>query len=137
LRENAPVLIDREEVVLVLPIAPEYLRLARMTAAGIASRFGFTYDDVEDLRIAVDELCFVLCGTEGRTGSLVLTYSVDDDGALAIEGMARLSAGQALDAPSELSEQILAAVVDDHTVTLDDEVPRFALRKRPTTIRKA
>ena len=37
---------------------PEYLRLVRLTAAGLASRLGFTFDEVEDLRIAVDELCF-------------------------------------------------------------------------------
>ena len=64
----------RDEVQLVVPAAPEYLRLARMTAAGLASRLGFTYDDVEDLRIAVDELCFVLVGTAGRPGTIALTF---------------------------------------------------------------
>ena len=50
------------DVRLVVPAAPEYLRLVRLTAAGLASRLGFTFDEVEDLRIAVDELCFHLLG---------------------------------------------------------------------------
>jgi hypothetical protein len=123
----------RDEVVLVVPAAPEYLRLARMTAAGLASRIGFTYDDVEDLRIAVDELCFVLVGS-GRTGSIALTYCIENN-ALTIEGVGRFTTHSdpvtsPLDGPNELSEQILAAVVDEHTVTLDGDSPRFLLRKK-------
>ena len=118
----------RDEVQLVVPAAPEYLRLARMTAAGLASRLGFTYDDVEDLRIAVDELCFVLVGTGGRAGSIALTYCVDES-ALSIEGVGHFPPSEAVEAPSELSQQILAAVVDEHEVALDG-TPRFWLRKR-------
>src|ERR1051325_8351220 len=118
----------RDEVQLVVPAAPEYLRLARMTAAGLASRLGFTYDDVEDLRIAVDELCFVLVGTGGRAGALSLTHCVGGD-ALTIEGIGHFPPSEAVEAPSELSQQILAAVVDEHDVSLQ-ETPRFWLRKR-------
>src|SRR3989475_12707102 len=75
---------DGGEVRLVVPAVPEYLRLVRLTAAGLASRMGFTFDEVEDLRIAVDELCFHLLGdvdddpaAEPRT--MDLTYSAGDD----------------------------------------------------------
>ena len=71
------------DVRLVVPAAPEYLRLVRLTAAGLASRLGFTFDEVEDLRIAVDELCFHLLGGVGdRNGggrTMDLTYSADTD----------------------------------------------------------
>jgi hypothetical protein len=124
---TTPVL-QREDVHLVVPASPEYLRLARMTAAGLASRLGFTYDDVEDLRIAVDELCFVLVGTAGRPGSIALTYRIEGR-TLTIEGEGRFETGAG--APpglSELSRQILAAVVDEHDVSLDG-TPRFWLQK--------
>src|SRR2546425_981063 len=47
-----------DEVRLAVPATPEFVRLARVTAAGLASRLGFTFDDVDDLRLAIDELCF-------------------------------------------------------------------------------
>ena len=62
------------DVRLVVPAAPEYLRLVRLTAAGLASRLGFTFDEVEDLRIAVDELCFHLLGDgDGDGGTATAT----------------------------------------------------------------
>ena len=46
---------------------PEFLRLARVTAAGLAGRLGFSFDEVEDLRLAIDELCFGLTGPIGSS----------------------------------------------------------------------
>src|SRR5438105_4409823 len=68
------------EVRLLVPAMPEFIRLARLAAAALASRKGFTYDEVEDLRIAIDELCFTLVGTAGRDGVLVLQYSMLPEG---------------------------------------------------------
>lgn len=121
------------DVRLVVPAAPEYLRLVRLTAAGLASRLGFTFDEVEDLRIAVDELCFHLLGDgdngavpdEDRTMDLV--YSAGSD-SITITGRTGLSG--AIPEPSELSEQILDALVDEHEVTGQDGMITFRLKKQ-------
>ncbi len=55
------------EVLLRLPGEPAFLRVARVTASGLASRMGFSMDEVDDLRLAVDELCRPLVVTE-QTG---------------------------------------------------------------------
>jgi serine/threonine-protein kinase RsbW len=107
------------DVRLVVPAAPEYLRLVRLTAAGMASRLGFTFDEVEDLRIAVDELCFHLLGEDDVIRSddertMDLVYSADTD-SITITGRTALSG--AVPQQSELSEQILDALVDEHEVT--------------------
>jgi serine/threonine-protein kinase RsbW len=123
------------DVRLVVPAAPEYLRLVRLTAAGLASRLGFTFDEVEDLRIAVDELCFHLLGgvdddpsDEPRT--MDLTYSAGPD-SITITGRAGPTGptGAAAE-PSELSEQILDALVDEHEVSSDDGLITFRLKKQ-------
>jgi serine/threonine-protein kinase RsbW len=118
-----------EEVRLTMPAVPGLLRVARLTAAGLANRVGFTYDEIEDVKIAVDELCFVLVGSKGRDGTLELTYLLDGDG-LVIEGVGRFSDVPDQLAPSELSSQILKAVVDDHEVGRSGDEVRFHLRKR-------
>jgi anti-sigma regulatory factor (Ser/Thr protein kinase) len=60
-RNDEPIaFVDRVE--LALPARPELLFLARMTAAAVASRADFGYDRIEDLRLALDELCLTLLG---------------------------------------------------------------------------
>lgn len=43
-----------------MPATSAYLAVLRTTAAGLAARLGFILDDVEDLRIAIDEACSML-----------------------------------------------------------------------------
>ena len=118
------------EVRLEVPAAPEFLRISRIMAAGVASRVGFTLDEVEDLRIAIDELCFALVGGRGRSGTIRIRYLLDTD-ELAVEGAGRFTDGLGNDPVlSALSNQILAAVVDECELSAGDEGPTFRLVKR-------
>jgi len=121
------------DVRLVVPAAPEYLRLVRLTAAGLASRLGFTFDEVEDLRIAVDELCFHLLGDaddvddSGEPRTMDLVYSAGQD-FIAITG--QTSRAGDVPEPSDLSEQILDALVDEHEVSGSNGTISFRLKKQ-------
>ncbi len=121
------------EVRLEVPASPEFLRVARMMAAGVASRLGFTLEEVDDLRIAIDELCFSLVGRNGRAGTISLRYLMDVD-ALVVEG-----AGHFVDRANEeprlspLSLQILKAVTDECQVDAGEDGPTFRLFKRRQT----
>jgi serine/threonine-protein kinase RsbW len=120
------------DVRLVVPASPEYLRLVRLTAAGLASRLGFTFDEVEDLRIAVDELCFHLLeyqddGPYADPRTMDLVYSAGAD-SITITGRTGLSG--VVPEPSDLSEQILDALVDEHEVTGSDGMVTFRLKKQ-------
>jgi serine/threonine-protein kinase RsbW len=114
-----------DEIRLSLPAIPEYARIVRLTAAGLASRLGFTYDEVEDLRIAVGEACSHLLGTDGRDGTLVVTYTLVAD-TITIEATGEFNDDPPAQPSAELSAQILNAVVDEHE--LDDG--RVQLKKR-------
>jgi serine/threonine-protein kinase RsbW len=50
----------KDSVVLRLPAQAAYLSVLRTATAALASRLDFTLDDIEDLRIAVDEACAML-----------------------------------------------------------------------------
>jgi serine/threonine-protein kinase RsbW len=118
-----------DEVRLAVPASPEFLRLARITAAGLASRLGFTLDQVEDLRLAIDELCFSITGPHGRDGMVRLRYILRD-GSLEVEGVGDFEATVAPPVAVELSELILNALVDEHELSTDNGHPRFRLLKR-------
>lgn len=40
-----------------IPAKPEYVGVIRLTSSAIAGRMGFSYDDIEDLKIAISEAC--------------------------------------------------------------------------------
>jgi hypothetical protein len=120
---------DSDEVRLVVPARPELLRLARVTAAGLAGRLGFSYDEIEDLRLAIDELCFGLTGPTGRHGTVELVYSVEPD-CLEVTGLGHFDEDIAPVGLTDLSRVILEALVDDHGLSSGPEGPSFRLVKR-------
>lgn len=103
--------------------------MVRLVAAGLATRLGFTIDEIEDLKIAVDELSAYLTGAQGRDGSLEVHFSVHDD-RIEIKGIGELSAGQKVRTDlTEFSKMILETVVDSASLEQLDGSPRFILVK--------
>ena len=113
--------MNHDEVRLVLPAAAEYARVARLAAAGLATRLGFSYDDVEDLRIAIGEVCSILVA-DGTSGRLTLLYRLHP---AFLEVQASTSGGGPPLKVDKLSDQILSAAVDEHTVDVDARRIRF------------
>jgi serine/threonine-protein kinase RsbW len=119
--------VGTERVTIAIPAAPEYVRIARLAAAGLASRIRFNYDEVEDVRMAVDELCYLLVGPDAAEGSVTLTFDVGDD-AIAIVGEAPAGGGEVEFA--EFSTQILRAVVDEFEIVRDAGAVKLRVLRR-------
>lgn len=118
-----------DQVQLAMPADPEFLRLARVTAMGLASRLSFTIEEIDDLRIAIDELVFGLIGTRGRPGTVTMTYALLDNG-LEVKGVGNFEDGEPTAGLTELSELILDAVADEHELITTAGAPTFRLLKR-------
>jgi serine/threonine-protein kinase RsbW len=101
---------------LVLPADNRLVRVARLVASGVATTAGFNVDEVEDLRIAVDEVCTAL--VEGGDGSpLFLGFDLGDD-QVTVTGTTQASGGAAFEVDRlALSRQILAVVADGHDIS--------------------
>ena len=119
--------LANQHVVLTVPAQPEFLRVVRMTASGLGSRLGFNIDEVDDLRLALDELCFALIG-KGTDGALQLTYVLEDH-ALRISGEVATETNSSEEL-NELSRQILTALVDEHELRNGNGTRGFTLAKR-------
>ncbi|MBY9077054.1 anti-sigma B factor RsbW [Paenibacillus sp. HN-1] len=48
---------DVQKVMLQLPASAEYVDIVRLNLYGIASKMGFSYEDIEDMKVAVSEAC--------------------------------------------------------------------------------
>jgi len=66
----------RDRVVVTLPAAGAYLSVLRTATAGLAARLDFTLDDIEDLRIAVDEACALLLADAVPGGDLRCAFEL-------------------------------------------------------------
>ena len=117
--------METTPVIVTFPAAPEFLRLARIATADAASRAGLDYEEIDDVRIAVSELCSVV--SVHPEGAVTLTFRVED-GCLTVEGESRTGTTEIT--PNELSEAIVAAVTDDHLLETDAGVTRFEVTKR-------
>jgi serine/threonine-protein kinase RsbW len=118
-----------DTVAVRIPASPEYLQVIRLIAAGLASRLRFTIDDIEDLKIAVDELSAYLTGAQGREGTLEIDFSVGGN-RIEIRGSAHYPTGHPVRAElTEFSRMILETVVDEAELQTSNGVPRFSLVK--------
>lgn len=117
------------QVRIELAATPGSFRLARIMVTAVAGGAGFTLDALEDLRLAVDELCFALVGA-GRDGLLTLTLRLGQSN-LEIEGDGAFRDVRSGPATlSDLSRIILETVVDDFEVCLETEAEGFRMVKR-------
>lgn len=116
-------------VELTLPADARLVRLARLVASGVATAAGFDVEEVEDLRIGVDELCGAL--VEGGDGSPLHLQFVLGDHEVLVDGSTGSQGLEQLDQQRiSLSRQILAVVADSHGVEAVDGRLRVELHKR-------
>ena len=115
-----------EDVWLTVPPFSEYLRTVRLVAADAASRAGLDYDEIEDFRIAVDELCHLLMSSSDH--ELSVSFGVVGRCALARGSVPRRS-GAVVAPLGDLSRTIIDSVADFHEIVERDGEIAFAVMK--------
>jgi len=122
-----------DHVELTLPARPDFLVLARMTVGAVAARAEMAVDDIEDLRLAIDELCLSAVGDRqggrlelrydwGPTGMEVsCTFKASETDEVTVDSIDDLDLFEDISQienlgslPTDLSERILDALVDEH-----------------------
>jgi serine/threonine-protein kinase RsbW len=136
--DTVDVLTAGDRIELRFPARGDLIVLARLVTSAISARAGFDIEQLEDLRLAVGELCLLtLQGNDVSFGDLCLELTVLGDAIGVVCTLERASsAGPVGTAPEEadesarLSEQILDALVDEHGRESQDGSVRAWLRKR-------
>jgi len=55
-----------DDVILILPLKREYVSTVRLTASSVTSRMGFNIDEVEDIKVAVAEVCNIILSKQSN-----------------------------------------------------------------------
>ena len=114
----------QDVVSIKLPAAGAYLSVLRTATAGLAARLDFTLDEIEDLRIAVDEACAMLLTQAVGGADLECTFSLDGEsmrvavGVLTVDGVEPSRDTFAWTVLSALAGDVDSAVDGDNRVTI-------------------
>ncbi len=118
--------VSSDVIRMTIPAVLAYARLPRVAIAGLATRSGFSYDEVEDLRLAIGEVCQVLLDGADRDGTLTIAFTVER-GKMGVEVVADGPAGRTDGASEKLSGQLIEATVGK--VDVGDEGRRITFTK--------
>jgi serine/threonine-protein kinase RsbW len=127
---------EGDRVQLTFPARGDLIVLARLVSSAVSARAGFDIEELEDLRLAVGELCLLtLQGSDAQHGNLCLELAVRGDAIEVTSTLEGAAAGDSstdpeADESARLSEQILDALVDQHGRERQDGFVRAWLRKQ-------
>jgi serine/threonine-protein kinase RsbW len=112
-------------VVLVVPADNGYLSVLRTATAGLAARLKFSLEEIEDLRIAVDEACAMLIGLVGAQIEVTSEFELSGD-AVAVSVSVPVRRPVTLPTEGSFSWQVLSALAGE--VTAAEEDGRIVIR---------
>src|SRR5690606_6884670 len=120
---------EPDAVLLTVPADGAYLGVLRTAAAGLAARLHFTLDEIEDLRIAVDEACAMLLRLAAPTAELQCRFSLTGD-ELGVEVAVPTAADAALPATSSFTWKVLTALASAASASVIDQTATITLTAR-------
>jgi serine/threonine-protein kinase RsbW len=115
------------EVTLVVLATNDHISFARLNTTAVAGKVGFDYDAIEDVRIAVSELCGTVIACAAPDSELRLDIRGGADG-LEVSGRATMAAGATLE-PDELSDQVLKVVSDEYSYDVANGEASFRMTR--------
>jgi serine/threonine-protein kinase RsbW len=118
----------QDVVELRLPAESAYLSVLRTATAGLAARLDFTLDEIEDLRIAVDEACAMLLPDVMAGTPLICRFVLDWD-CLEVSVLARSRTGRP-PARDSFAWTVLTALAGEVDSSAEDGTVTVTLRKR-------
>ncbi len=119
---------ESTEVQLQIPADGAFISILRTLTAGLGARCDLTIDQIEDLRIAVDEACSLLLPHAAPRARLTATFSVEP-GRLHVVASVPADPSARLDRGG-LAWTVLSALADDLAVRNDGGSLSVAIGKQ-------
>lgn len=121
----------KDRITLTVPARGDYARTVRMAAAELATRMGMSYDEVDDVRMAVEEAFVYACDVADEGHDVVFTFTVGD-GELAVE-VGPLPVTEDDETAENYAEFILKSVCDEFAIAHEGGTCTMRLTRRAGT----
>ncbi len=126
---------EQTEVVVTAPARPDMVHVLRAVASSVAARLDFPYDDIDDLRISIDEACAQLLGVDAPATTFTLRLTATAGG---VEALVALDAALTRpwpppDLQDTLTWRVLSGLSDDVRFELLPSGPAIRVLKVPVT----
>ncbi len=69
-----------DTVTLKIPVKAEYVSTARLTASGIASKIGFDFDAIEDIKVSISEVLGKIIEKQPEAEEIIILFENINDG---------------------------------------------------------
>lgn len=122
-----------DTILLSVPADGAYLGVLRTAAAGLAARLHFTLDEIEDLRIAVDEACAMLLKLATSAAELRCRFTLTGP-ELAVEVSVPTGPTAMLPTTSSFAWKVLSTLANSPAGAVGDGTATISLAARRTDL---
>jgi serine/threonine-protein kinase RsbW len=123
-------------VVVTTPARPEMVHVLRAVARSVAARLDFPYDDIDDLRISIDEACAQLLLVAADDATFTLRLSSSGGGIVALVALDAAPTGgwPPPGIEDSLAWRVLSGLSDDVSFELLPTGPAIRIVKVPASV---
>lgn len=118
-----------DAVQLTVPADAAYVSVLRTVTASLAARRDFTIEEIDDLRIAVDEASALLLPHAQETGQLSAHFDGPHDALSVVVTLAPIREGGGEIDETSFAWMVLAALADEVSAAAGDDRLSVSLRK--------
>ncbi len=125
--------MSKDRITLTVPARGDFARTVRMAAAELAARMGMSFEEVDDVRMAVEEAFVYACERMEEDLDVTFTFTVGDAELSAEVGpLPARDAGEgaATGALESYAEFILQSVCDEFSIDDDGETCILRMTRR-------
>jgi serine/threonine-protein kinase RsbW len=122
--------MSTDQVTLSVPARSEYARTVRMAAAELAARMGMSYDEVDDVRMAVEEAFVYACDCAGEDQQVTFAFFLSDGELSVIVGPLPQPEESEGSAAENYAEFILRSVCDEFAIEREGSACTLRLTRR-------
>lgn len=111
-----------DEIKMQLPQKADYVSLVRLTTSGIASKIGFDIDTIEDIKVAVSEVCNKIISFKPSCKHYGVTFQLYKNGFKVLFRVADQLARTMFEGESgEFARVIILTLMDEFTIDCDGD----------------